>query len=256
MGRVIGFVFSAGGSILALLLVAIWLALRPASKAPRRIAIAAALFYVLGSTTLAPFLVSRLLTAGYHQLQPSDVPPGRVAVVLLGGGDEFVQGWTSSITVTTATEAERVLEAARVFTLIAPATIISAGGQPDPTAISLPSAMTMRDELVRLGIPANRIVLEAASRSTRENALLVAPLLRSLGADRIVLVTSAVHMRRAMGAFRAVGLDAIPAIAPPIGAPSDWDDWRPSAGTLAESNAIAREVVGIPYYWLRGWWKG
>ena len=256
MGRVIGFVFSAGGAILALLVIAVWLARRPASAAARRFAIAAAVFYLLASTTLAPYAVSRLLTLGYQQFQPADVPPGRAALVLLGGGDEFIQGWSDSMTVTTPIEAERVLEAARVFKAIAPASLISTGGQPDPNAISLPSAVTMRDELVRLGVPADRIVLETASRSTRENALRVAPLVKSLGADTIVLVTSAAHMRRAMGAFRAAGVHAIPAIAPGAGPPSEWSDWRPSAGTLTLSGALARELAGIPYYWLRGWWKG
>ena len=53
-----------------------------------------------------------------------------------------------------------------------------------------------------LGVPADRIVVESISTSTWENARRTAPLLRSKGVERILLVTDSLHMRRAEGCFR------------------------------------------------------
>src|SRR5207244_11392553 len=91
-----------------------------------------------------------------------------------------------------------------------------------------PSALTMRNELVQLGVPAERIVLEASSQTTRDEAVLIAPMLRAMSVTRIVLITSDIHMRRALGAFRAVGIDPVPAIADdPFQAPSSFTVYIP-----------------------------
>ena len=255
MGRLIGFVFSAPGPIIALCIIAIGLSRRPASVMLRRLAIAIAVCYVLASLTVVPYALTRLLTIGYHQLRAEDVPRCATAIALLGGGDQFVQGWTEGLTVTTPNEAERVLEAARVFRLISPDWIVSSGGETKPQDRGEPSATTMRDELMRLGVPRNRILIESMSKSTHDEAVLIVPMLKSLGIQHVVLVTSATHMRRSSGAFRAVGVNAIPAIAPGGGPPSLWTDWLPTTASLEWTGAIAHEVAGIPYYWLRGWWR-
>jgi uncharacterized SAM-binding protein YcdF (DUF218 family) len=250
-----GFIFSASGPIVSMCVIAVWLVRRPSSTAARRVAIIVAAFFGLSGITIVPYALSRMLSFGYHPLRPDDVPAGTTGVVLLGGGDLFIDGWTDTITVTTPIEAERVLEAARVFRLIAPKWIISSGGRPNPNQSGDPSGVTMRDELVALGIPASRIVVESKSRNTHENAAYVAPLLRSLAVDRVILVTSETHMRRSLGAFRAVGVTAIPAVARGEGWPSRWHEWLPNGNGLERSGAVARELGGIPYYWLRGWWR-
>ena len=256
MGSFFEFVFSATGPIVVLLIVAVWLHRRPSLPAVRRFAIAAAAFFGLGGMSIVPYAASRLLTIGYHEFRAGDLPASRAtAIVLLGGGDQFIQGWDGSLTLTTPIEAERVFEAARVFGLISPAWIVSSGGQPDDRDPGEPSAVTMRDELVRMGVPADRIVLEPRSRSTRENAAFVAPILTSLAIDRVVLVTSDTHMRRSLGAFRAVGIHAVPAIARGGDPPSRWYEWLPTTVGLAWSGRVVHEAGGIVYYWLRGWWR-
>jgi uncharacterized SAM-binding protein YcdF (DUF218 family) len=105
-------------------------------------------------------------------------------------------------------------------------------------------------------VPHDRIVLESASRNTRDEALVIAPMLRELGVDRVVLVTSAVHMRRAVGAFRAVGVNPLPAVAPDPKYRVMWvAQLRPGREGLNLSSQVAHELAGLPYYWARGWWK-
>lgn len=55
--------------------------------------------------------------------------------------------------------------------------------------------------LERDGVPAADITLERKSRTTRENAEFSIPLLRKLGARRVIIVTSWYHSRRALRCF-------------------------------------------------------
>jgi uncharacterized SAM-binding protein YcdF (DUF218 family) len=56
--------------------------------------------------------------------------------------------------------------------------------------------------IIRHGVPTNHVVLECASRTTQENALLTVKLLRERKCQRVILVTSWFHSRRALGSFR------------------------------------------------------
>jgi uncharacterized SAM-binding protein YcdF (DUF218 family) len=81
----------------------------------------------------------------------------------------------------------------------------------------------------------------------------VAALLPSLHVDHVVLVTSAVHMRRATQTFRAVGIDVIPAPARE-GLPESWmTTYLPSQYGLFESALVGHEIFGWMYYKLKGW---
>jgi uncharacterized SAM-binding protein YcdF (DUF218 family) len=256
MSTLLNELFSVSGVVICLLVAALWLWRRPSSSGARLFLLVTALGASGASIFVVPYGVSRVLTHGYHQFSASDVAPGRTVVVVLGSGDRFVAGWSEHVTVTMPVEAERILEADRVFRLISPAWIISSGGRPDPSDRADASSTVMRAELVRLGVPPERILLESASRDTYEEARLIAPMLRTLVAERLVLVTSDTHMRRSLGAFRAVGWNAVPAIAPDHARPSRLLWWvLPSSLGLRLSAKVMHELVGIPYYWSRGWWR-
>ena len=112
----------------------------------------------------------------------------------------------------------------------------------------------MRNELLQLGVPAERILLEASSQTTREEAVLIAPMLRAMSVTRIVLVTSDIHMRRSLGAFRAVGLDPVPAIAEdPLHHQPRFKAFIPTPEALGFTSDIVHEYVGLVYYAARGW---
>lgn len=89
--------------------------------------------------------------------------------------------------------------------------------------------------------------LEQRSRTTSENALYSAELLRGEGVGRVVLVTSANHMRRAVRDFEAAGLEVVAA---PVGGSLQTGRglaaWLPTAGTLRMSADAIYEYVG---YW-------
>ena len=240
---------------MAFLTVVVWLLLYPKSRAVRRAALAIATVYFFATIFVVPHAIGWiLLTHGYRPFVPSDTPSGRVAIVLLGGGADTVHGiGGATLSVPSGDGLERVLEAARVFNLTHAEWLISSGGTLDPR--NERDAVTMRDELVRIGIPAERILLEQESRNTHEEAVLIAPTLKAIGATAVVLVTSDIHMTRSLGAFRAYGIRATPAVAPSTHAgDSVRKRFLPHAAGLSRAQQLWHEVLGIVYYAVRGWW--
>ena len=256
VSRLLIFIFSVGGLVTAVLAAAIWCSVRPRSTAARRFLLGVAVVYTLASIYAVPVATARLLTAGYQRFDRSDLPGDRTALVVLDSGTETVQGWDEQLSPLNVSTGARVLEAWRVFNRLSPAWIISTHGDSGTRAAHRRGGVNMRDALVQLGVPADRILVQSGPRNTREEAILVVPVLRTLHVEHVVLVTSGVHMRRSIGAFRALGIVAIPAIAPDPRSWRGWPEWiRPTREGLEYSSEVAHELAGIPYYWMRGWWR-
>jgi uncharacterized SAM-binding protein YcdF (DUF218 family) len=108
-------------------------------------------------------------------------------------------------------------------------------------------AEAMRSVLKELGVPEEAVLTEDESRNTRENAAFTRRVLDERGFKKILLVTSALHMQRAMKTFRSVCAEVIPA-------PTDFEvetersltllDWLPDAGALEGSTRAFKEIVG------------
>jgi uncharacterized SAM-binding protein YcdF (DUF218 family) len=98
--------------------------------------------------------------------------------------------------------------------------------------------------LMANGVPASAITIEDRSTSTLENAEFSIPLLRKMGAHRVILVTSWYHSRRALGCFRHFAPD-IAFFSRPSYEDYRRRDWRRN-GTLGY---ILREYVKLPGYW-------
>jgi uncharacterized SAM-binding protein YcdF (DUF218 family) len=124
-------------------------------------------------------------------------------------------------------------------------TLVVSGGQ--PPGGSEPMAAVIGRFLEANGVPRDKIVLESAAQSTRQNALFTARLIgRQPG--RKVLLTSDYHMYRASRAFAAAGLPVTPRPFPDvIKQANTWFNREYCAGVLAG------ETAKIAAYQLRGW---
>lgn len=115
-----------------------------------------------------------------------------------------------------------------------------------------PAARLMRD-LARLwGVPAERITLEDQGRSTYEQGVNAARILRELDARRVIVVTEAFHMRRASGVLEKQGFEVEQAA---CGLRSFPDEVRaghflPGSRALQLTNEALREWAAITYYRL------
>ncbi len=87
------------------------------------------------------------------------------------------------------------------------------GGTGGARGGSVPAeAEVIRDLALAAGVAAGvaeaRLVLETESRSTLENARCSARIMRARGWTKALVVTDAVHLPRALMAFRALGIEA------------------------------------------------
>jgi len=203
----------------------------------------------LCSTELFANFLTDMLEKGYVPRAMSVVPEAD-AIVLLGGatrGDTHM-GTTADLN----QRADRLVYAVALYKANkAPVVLVSGGSATG----ARPEAKQIRDLLLIMGVPSSRILLENVSRNTRENAQFSAQILKSRDMRRILLVTSAYHMRRAQALFEAEGLTVIPA-------PTDFQrlvakqiipPWLPTVDRLHQSTDALHEFVGLLVYRLQGW---
>jgi uncharacterized SAM-binding protein YcdF (DUF218 family) len=236
---------------------ALWLCLRPGSRLVPRLLLTIAVLYLAFSIFAVSFQFERLLVWGYRPLNASDVPPGRRVIVVLGSGSFTTRNWEGEkYTTVDYGAAERVLEAARVYRLVGAEAVISSGGSPQRDDPDEPTGVAMRNALIELGIPAARVLIEIDSRNTHDESLIVASMVKTIGAEQIVLVTSARHMRRSVGTFKAAGLAVIPAIARNSMVDQPWTErWLPRDIGLWETREVVHEYLGLAAYLVRGWYR-
>jgi uncharacterized SAM-binding protein YcdF (DUF218 family) len=253
----ISYLLSSGGAVLILVLAALWIWRRPGATRVRRwLLISALVYFTLGCYAVS-YATGRLLVAGFRPLTKADVPAGPAAIVVLGSGTHMARDWDDErFPVLDPMSAGRVLEAIRVFKLIDAAWIIASGGLVRPNEFDEPSGRTMRDALVRSGIPPSRVLLETDSRNTHDEAVIVRDMLRTLDVQHVILVTSETHMRRSVGTFRAQGIRPIPAIAREPVPRLPWIAWIvPTEAGLNRAADVWHELIGLGYYFVRGWYR-
>lgn len=115
---------------------------------------------------------------------------------------------------------------------------------------AIAESTTMAHLAQALGVAAERLRSETASRTTWHNAQAVAALEPPVP-RRIWLVTSALHMPRARYAFEAAGFEVCTAPAPPLYAePAGLGYFLPIASAAAKSEAVLHEWAGEAAYRL------
>ena len=108
----------------------------------------------------------------------------------------------------------------------------------------------VRSDLIARGVPGDRIVIEARSRNTRENAVESARVIAARGWRSVLLVTSAAHVERAAGCFHRIGLR--PDVLPVTDSAPLIHVW-PSADALERSSQLLHELVGRVVYRVLGY---
>lgn len=188
-----------------------------------------------------------------HQNLPAEAAPEADAIVLLGGGERGTPtDWPYP---DLGRGADRIWHAARLFHAGKAETIIVSGGRMGWTGDRQTGAKAMRELLIDLGVPGLAILMEAESRNTRENAVNTAAIAEKQKIERVLLVTSALHMRRSLATFEAAGLEAVPAAADfeVMPEPPHPLRWLPDAEALHDSTRAIKEYLGYWVYRWRGW---
>lgn len=111
----------------------------------------------------------------------------------------------------------------------------------------------MRQLLQEAGVPEAMIWTEQRSRSTYENAVYGAEILRQHGIGKIALVTEARSMLRAELCFRKQRITVVPAPCEFREFESPLDEFTPSWKAISSNEETLHETAGLAWYWLRGW---
>lgn len=111
--------------------------------------------------------------------------------------------------------------------------------------------------LVNLGIPADSILIETESMNTRENAINAKKILdKEYPGGKFLLVTSAFHMRRAIGCFKKAGLEVTPYATDRYAGDRKYEFDHlliPEVSTLAKWDMLIHEWTGMLMYKIMGY---
>ena len=236
----------------ALLLVLVVIAFRGLPNSPlyrlRYVIVALFLWVYVTSTPLFANLLVQNLEEQYPivRAQSSDHSPDNLIVVLTSGrvrstleGDHAFPdeaGWN------------RAFAAIGLWQQIGGRILFNGG----PNAGDGRAVADRMAELARkTGIPDSAIIVDGRARNTHENIATTMPYINS---DRVWLVTSAIHLPRAMAVTNTLGIKA-------IAYPCDfrgnkalgWRAWFPNHNGLQDFERALHELLGMVYYRLRGW---
>lgn len=193
----------------------------------------------------------------FHPLEdrfPRPAPPEKVdGIVVLGGGFEGAVNLARGGYEMNG-GGDRFVETAVLALRYPQAKVLISGGTGTVLIDGEPDADTAIRFLAAFGIARERLIIENRSRTTYENAVYSKEIANPQPDQTWLLVTSAFHMPRAMGLFRAAGFDVVP-----------WPvDYRTSgeegiglfrdnpADSLQVTSLALREWLGLIAYWLSG----
>ena len=250
--------------ITILLLIALFL---KSNKVRRRlVGIAVILLLICGNEFPGSFLIRQLETT-YPPFDGTEKAP---VIVVLGGCTESKSYPRESVEVNGA--GDRILYGARLFKkgygeklLVGGSYIEWLDGQTIVDGSVSSPASEMAEIAVEIGVPKDKIILQNRSLNTYQEAVEDAAILSEMGVNKIILVSSATHMRRAVPLFEKQGLTIIPAPTDYSFSDKQWADFLettpenfykwiiPTSGNFRTLENAFKEYLGYFVYKLRGW---
>jgi uncharacterized SAM-binding protein YcdF (DUF218 family) len=215
--------------------------------------------YLLALSLILLLIVSLPITAGLLHLSLERAPVLTAerlsldqpqAIVVLGGGRNLNAPEYNGDTISLRSLA-RLRYAAKLSRKTG-LPVIPSGGNPGATgkAEAVIARNLLQDEF---GVPV--LEIERHSNTTWENARYTAQLMKQQDIERIILVTDASHMSRALYAFRRNGIQPTPAptnfLSSATQETSPLARYLPSAKAIKASRDALHELVGMLWYRLK-----
>ena len=212
----------------------------------------AACLYAVGATSLPASLLASL-ERPYAGVEIPSLPAAD-AVVMLGGittpssPDVFDFQFEG--------EVDRVITAIELVRQRKGRALVVGGGLDGRTA-NPGEGELLRRWIEAWNVPPAPVHVLGVCQNTRDEAVRTRALAEAQGWQRIILVTSAAHMRRAEATFRGAGLEVIPFACDFAGMaalPWRWEDTlTPSVLGFQQLDGYLHEVIGMWVYRWRGW---
>jgi uncharacterized SAM-binding protein YcdF (DUF218 family) len=251
LSKIFGFFAQPSNLIVLCTAFGVALLFTPAQRAGQWIATCGVLLLLLAGLSPLGNALILLLEERFPPWDGAHGPPD--GIVVLGGavGPEISAArGTAALNeaaerLTAVAALARQFPAARIIYSGGNASVLRTGGIEADYALAL---------LESLGVPRERIEVERRSRNTVENAIYSKALADPKPSERWLLVTSAYHMPRAVGAFRRAGFSVEPY-------PVDWRTagrvdlvvpFNDISAGLRRTDTAAREWMGLLVYRLTG----
>jgi uncharacterized SAM-binding protein YcdF (DUF218 family) len=242
-----------------LLLLVVILTVRRKPRSALCAATAAFVLLLVASTPLASHLLVGSIEARSVPRAPLPIAD---AIVVLASDAWPAEPPQPFVRVDAAT-ANRLLYAAKLYRDgKAPIVILSGGQLPWRKALP-PLSAEMAEVIEIMGVPSYAVIQESESGNTYQSATRTKALLEERNLRQILLVTSALHMPRAMALFRQQGIQTISAptdfVSTSTRLADDRSSWQgliiallPSADALERTTQALRELLGSAVYRIAG----
>lgn len=201
----------------------------------------------------APFSRDAVISLENNYEMLKNPPQAAKWIIVLGGGVHDDPSVPPLERLTTSSM-QRLKEGMRLYRQLPGAKLILSGGFPNVKPDSITTADAMANIAVRWGIPESDIVLSRFPVNTESEAKAATKWVKP--GDILIVVTSAVHMPRAMALFDKQGIAAVPAPTEPsvktAREPPKYMAWArmvPQARNIGLAEKGMRETVG--YWWAR-----
>jgi uncharacterized SAM-binding protein YcdF (DUF218 family) len=202
-------------------------------------------FLLLYGLSISP--VSSALIAGLERgYRPVNVKFVKADVIVVLGGGSIDLSWLGLPPQPGEGSTQRLVAAVKLYRALHLPVLLT-GGSGDPAQPHLSDADAMARTAMDLGVSEKDIIIENKSRNTLESARAVKGMLKG---NRILLVTSAYHLKRSVALFKKQGFDVVPA---PAGYRSEqrqlkYFSFIPSAGNLSSSSLALAEYLSYSWY--------
>ena len=245
--KIFWLVFSPGKLVVVALIVGTALLYTRYWRTGRLFVGAAMVFMVL----IGIFPIGYRLTEILENRFPANPPlPAEISGIVVLGGTVMPHLSEARGQPALTDGSERLVEMIHLGRRYPEAKLIFSGGSGSLSQPDLKETVVAKAVLDRLGFDDSRVVYESRSRNTQENAIYALSEANPGPSDVWVLVTSAKHMPRAMGAFRAAGWSRL--IAYPVDYSTDgtmsFDLGFGPLNGLDRLDGALREWVGLAAY--------
>jgi len=192
----------------------------------------------------------RSLERTYPAVRPEQQPVADV-IVLLGGGVSPAAHEVGNIHLTIA--GDRVPMALELARLAKAPVLCVSGGHPLPKRPQWVEADLVAKAITDRGLTTAEVISLGGCDDTHDEAVRLRRLATPRGWKRVLLVTSAAHMRRAAATFRAEGFEVIPAPCNFLGSLTTPTMSLPSPYGFTLYSVWLHEQIGWLEYRRRGW---
>jgi uncharacterized SAM-binding protein YcdF (DUF218 family) len=204
------------------------------------------LFYLLSLGSVADLLLRPLEAS----LPPQAQLPSTADAVVVPGAGSVDLAWLGANPVPSSETYTRLIKGVEVARALSIPLVLT-GGNGEPFFTRLNDADVMAAAAFAMGMTKEQVIVENVSRNTLENSRAVR---RIIAGNRIILVTSAYYMRRAVAMFARQGFIVTPV---PIGHTVQSrkfgiDMLIPRSGALQRSSMALAEWLGMAWWRLQG----